>query len=76
MPLWLYPIAGLGFAILNATIEESVFRGIVMEATEGALGDNLISVVVQAVPFAAFHYLVGFLKGLLGLFMVFVYGVM
>jgi uncharacterized protein len=36
MPLWLYPIAGLGFAILNASMEEAVFRGIVMEATYGA----------------------------------------
>ena len=76
MPLWLYPIAGLGFAIFNATMEEVVFRGIVMDATDRALGYNFISVVVQAVPFAAFHYLVGFPNGLLGFFMVFVYGVM
>ena len=76
MPLWLYPIAGLVFAFFNATMEEAVFRGIVMDATDSALGYNFISVVVQAVPFAAFHYLAGFPKGLLGFFMVFVYGVM
>lgn len=76
IPLWFYPIAGLGFAIFNATMEETVFRGIVMDATDSALGYNFISVVVQAVPFAAFHYLVGFPKGLLGFSMVFVYGVM
>ena len=76
MPLWLYPLAGLGFAILNATMEEAVFRGIVMEALDGALGDNYISVGIQAVPFAAFHYLVGFPKGLVGFLMVLIYGVM
>lgn len=76
MPLWLYPIAGLGFAIFNATMEEAVFRGIVMDATDSGLGDNYISVCLQAVPFAAFHYLVGFPKGLIGFFMVLVYGFM
>ena len=76
MPLWLYPIAGFGFAILNATMEEAVFRGIIMDVLDSALGDNCISVVIQAVPFAAFHYLVGFPKGLVGFLMVLLYGVM
>jgi membrane protease YdiL (CAAX protease family) len=37
--LWCYPLVGLGFAVLNAAMEEAVFRGIVMDALDRSLGD-------------------------------------
>ena len=75
MPLWLYPLAGAGFAFLNSLMEEAVFRGIVMEALDSAFGAGFMSTGLQAASFAAFHYLAGFPNGVWGFLMVFVYGV-
>jgi membrane protease YdiL (CAAX protease family) len=76
LPVWGYAFAGLGFAIVNAAMEEIVFRGIFMEAVDSAVGAGYGSVWLQAVPFAALHYLAGFPKGVSGLAMTFAYGVM
>jgi CAAX protease family protein len=76
MPMWLLPVACLGFAMLNAAMEEIVFRGIMMQALDSALGDGNLTVAIQAVSFAAFHYLAGFPNGVWGFAMVFVYGFM
>jgi membrane protease YdiL (CAAX protease family) len=75
-PVWVYPFAGIGFAILNAAMEEAVFRGIIMQALDRTLGEGPVSVGVQAVPFAAFHYLSGFPNGVVGMVLVLIYGVM
>ena len=76
MPLWVYPLAAIGFATINAAMEEIIFRGVMMEALDSALGETYWSVGTQAVSFAALHYLAGFPNGVLGFLMVFVYGVM
>jgi membrane protease YdiL (CAAX protease family) len=76
MPRWLLPLACLGFAMLNAAMEEIVFRGIMMQALDSALGAGNLTVVIQAVSFASFHYLAGFPNGVWGFAMVFVYGFM
>lgn len=76
LPFWVYPIAGIGFGIFNALMEEIIFRGILMETLDSALGARHLSMTIQAVPFAALHYLAGFPNGPLGAAMVFVYGVM
>jgi membrane protease YdiL (CAAX protease family) len=76
LPFWAYPFAGIGFAIFNAAMEEAIFRGIVMEALDSALGAGCWSVGIQAIPFAALHYLGGFPNGALGFIMVLVYGIM
>lgn len=73
-PIWIYPFIGLGFAVFNATLEEAIFRGIVMETLDSALGAGYGSVAIQAIAFAAFHYLAGFPNGFAGVSMVFVYG--
>lgn len=75
-PVWVYPFAGIGFAMVNATMEEAVFRGIIMQALDRTLGEGALSVGVQAVPFAAFHYLSGFPNGVIGVALVLIYGVM
>lgn len=76
LPFWVYPFVGLGFALVNATMEEIVFRGIFMEAVDSAVGPGFGSVCIQAVPFGALHYLAGFPNGMAGLAMTFAYGVM
>lgn len=75
MPLWLYPVAGLGFAMGNAALEEAIFRGIMMDALDSAFGPGCTSILLQAVPFALLH-LHGFPSGFWGLAMTFVYGLM
>lgn len=76
LPFWAYPFAGIGFAIFNAAMEEAIFRGIFMEVLDSALGVGYWSVGIQAIPFAALHYLAGFPNGVLGFIMVLIYGVM
>jgi membrane protease YdiL (CAAX protease family) len=75
MPVWLYPLAGLGFAMGNAALEEAIFRGIIMDALESAFGPGHTAVLLQAIPFALLH-LHGFPSGLWGLAMTFIYGLM
>jgi uncharacterized protein len=75
LPFWVYPFAGLGFAVVNAAMEEIVFRGILMEAVDSAIGAGYGSVCIQAVPFAALHYIAGFPNGIPGFVMVLFYGV-
>lgn len=76
LPLALVPLAGLGFAILNAIMEESVFRGILMQSLESALGYGWIPVVGQAVLFGVMHYPPGaFPNGLWGVGLTFIYGI-
>lgn len=76
LSIWLLPLVGLGFALLNAAMEEAVFRGILMDALDRTVGRNLLSNVVQAAVFGAAHYHAGFPRGAWGFAMVFVYGIM
>jgi len=76
MPRWLLPLACLGFAMVNAAMEEIVFRGIMMQALDSALGAGKLTLVIQAASFASFHYLAGFPNGVWGFAMVFIYGFM
>ena len=76
MPFWLYPLAGLGFAMGNAALEEAIFRGVIMDALDSAFGPGRISILLQAVPFAILHFHGGFPSGWWGLAMVVIYGLM
>ncbi|HUI67092.1 MAG TPA: type II CAAX endopeptidase family protein [Nitrospirota bacterium] len=76
MPIWLFPLAGLGFPAVNAAMEEFVFRGVTMQALDSAFGPGILSIVLQAWPFGAMHYREGFPNGAWGLAMTFVYGIL
>jgi membrane protease YdiL (CAAX protease family) len=77
MPLWLLPLAGVVFALVNAAVEEAIFRGIFLQALDSAVGVGIISLVIQAVIFGWLHYSeVGFPKGLVGVAMAIVYGLL
>ena len=75
MPLWLLPLAGVSFALLNSAVEEAIFRGIMLQALDSAVGVGTISLMIQAVFFGWLHYSeVGCPKGLVGVVMASVYG--
>lgn len=76
MPVWMFPLAGLAFAMGNAALEEAIFRGIMLDALDSAFGPGNTAVVLQAASFALLHYVTGFPHGGWGLAMTFVYGLM
>jgi len=55
-------------------MEETIFRGIMLEALDSALGTGHFSIILQSLSFAALHYRFGFPNGFCGFWMVFVYG--
>jgi membrane protease YdiL (CAAX protease family) len=76
MPAWLVPFAALGFSAGNAALEEFLFRGAIMEATDSAYGPGLTSLLAQAWVFGAAHFLRGFPNGWWGVALAALYGVM
>lgn len=74
LPLTL--LFGFGFCTFNAAVEEIIWRGVMMEALESALGPGILAMLIQALSFALAHYLSGFPNGVVGSAMVFVYGIM
>ncbi len=75
-PFWLAVLYGIGNSAFNAALEETTWRGVMMEALDSAFGPGVLSVVIQAVSFAVAHYRSGFPNGIVGSAMVLVYGLM
>jgi len=76
LSIWVLPWVAIGFAIVNAALEEAIFRGIMMDALDRTLGRPSLSILVQAAAFGVAHYHSGFPRGAWGFAMVFVYGIM
>jgi membrane protease YdiL (CAAX protease family) len=78
IPRW-HPVVlifvGLGFALVNAAIEESVFRGVLMQGLDAALGAGSAAIILQAIPFGLIH-LNGIPGGWIGVGMATIYGLM
>ncbi len=73
MPGLLLPLAGIGFAIVNAVIEELIWRGILWDMLVKAIGKVPVVIILQAVSFGVFH-IHGFPRGAIGVAMATVYG--
>lgn len=73
-PLWLLVVAGAGFSLVNAAVEEAVFRGVLQTALERVSGPG-VAVVVQAVAFGLLH-VVGVPTGLVGALMAGAWGLL
>jgi membrane protease YdiL (CAAX protease family) len=58
-------VGGVAVALLNAAVEEAIFRGVLMQALDAAIGATSLSVLIQAICFGAFH-LNGTERGWLG----------
>jgi uncharacterized protein len=76
IPLWLLPLAGAGFAVLNAAMEEAAFRGVVLQALDSVNGPGKSALAIQAALFASVHFAEGFPNGPWGFAMTFAYGIM
>ncbi len=65
---------GACFAVLNATLEEMIWRGVLMEGLCAELGPRA-GLVVQAVAFGVMHYQ-GFPSGVPGVILASIFGAM
>jgi uncharacterized protein len=74
-PVGLLIVGGLGFSIANAAVEEAVYRGVLMQGLDAAVGPGYLSAALQAVPFGLIH-LRGVPNGALGIVMAAAYGLM
>jgi hypothetical protein len=70
--VWLL-LSGLVFAVVNAVLEELIWRGILMDALRGAGLSALPVLLIQAASFGVAH-IHGFPRGALGVAMAGVYG--
>jgi membrane protease YdiL (CAAX protease family) len=66
-------VAGIAFALFNAFWEETVYRGFYYE---GFKPYAFLSWVMPQLVFSLLHYQSGFPKGIVGLFLTFVFGLM
>lgn len=73
LPMWAIPLAGLGFSLVNPTVEEILFRGALQTALISTLGNTTGAIVVQGMAFGAIH-LNGVPGGPLGMLMAGVWG--
>ena len=77
LPRWILFIVIVPiFALTNAAIEEIMFRGIIQETFHKTFKSVSVTVALQALIFAASHFLSGFPNGVIGFMMVFVWGCM
>ena len=74
-PPWLLVIGGLLFAVLNSTVEEIAFRGIIFSALLHAAVPTGLALLLQALAFGAIH-INGFPRGWVGVSLATIYGVL
>jgi membrane protease YdiL (CAAX protease family) len=75
-PLWLIALYAVANAAFNAALEETIWRGVMLEALDSALGPGVWALVIQAISFGAAHYRNGFPNGLVGAAMAAIFGIM
>ena len=74
-PLYLVLLGGLGFALLNATVEEVIFRGIVWDGVAALIPVPWVLLTVQAAFFGTAHFW-GVPSGVIGAVLATIYGIM
>lgn len=74
-PVWQLVLLGLAFSMLNAAVEETIYRGALLHALDAALGPGWLPVALQAVAFGMMH-LHGFPRGWSGVGLATIYGLM
>jgi membrane protease YdiL (CAAX protease family) len=65
----------VGFSLVNAALEELIYRGVLLGALDAALGGGVLPVVLQAVAFGIVH-IAGFPRGLAGVGLATIYGLL
>jgi membrane protease YdiL (CAAX protease family) len=71
---WLLLPAGAAFAVFNAALEETVFRGAIFGGLEKVLASPGGALLLQALLFGALHYRAGFPNGAWGVVLTAAYG--
>ncbi len=72
--IWTLSSLGVIAAVVNAVVEEAVYRGIVQDSLERVLRPGVTALVLQAAVFAALHFPSGILQGFAGVGLAFSYG--
>ena len=75
-PLWMIALYAVANATFNAALEETIWRGVMLEALDSALGPGIWALLIQAVSFGAAHYRSGFPNGIIGAAMAAIFGIM
>jgi membrane protease YdiL (CAAX protease family) len=75
-PFWLIALYAVANAAFNAVLEETIWRGVMLEALDSVLGPGVWALLIQAVSFGAAHYRTGFPNGIVGDAMAVVFGIM
>ncbi|TGL49062.1 CPBP family intramembrane metalloprotease [Leptospira wolffii] len=73
--LWVLLGAAIGFSVINAIVEEFLFRGIIMESLETIWKNGTLPLCIQTIVFGAMH-LNGFPRGWSGMGLAAIYGLM
>jgi hypothetical protein len=71
---WLIALGAVGFSMCNAAVEESVWRGVLLQGLQ-SVGPRGAAVILQAISFGVAH-IHGFPRGAVGVVLAAVYGVM
>ena len=72
--IWTILSLGVLAAVINAVVEEAVYRGIVQDSLDRVLRPGTTTLGIQAAVFAALHFPTGILQGLAGVGLAFFYG--
>lgn len=75
LPLWTLPIVGVGFVLVNPTVEEILFRGALQDMVTEVSARPVVGIATQAFAFGAIH-LNGVPGGPLGVVMATGWGIM
>jgi membrane protease YdiL (CAAX protease family) len=75
-PLWLLIPGAVVFSMLNAAVEEGAYRGLLFGALDATLGPGPLPVLLQAIAFGALHLQGGFPRGVAGVGLAFIYGLL
>lgn len=75
LPVPLLFVGVVGFSMINAAIEELIYRGVLLGALDAALGVGILPVVLQAAVFGIVH-IGGFPRGLAGVGLATIYGLL
>jgi membrane protease YdiL (CAAX protease family) len=75
LPLGLLIAGGLIFSMVNAAVEEGVYRGVILHALDRSLGPGFAALLLQALAFGAIH-IRGFPRGSPGVGLACIYGLL
>jgi uncharacterized protein len=74
-PVWTLVLGGIAFSMVNAAVEEALYRGLLLAALDRCLTSGIAALILQAAAFGLLH-VHGFPRGAAGVGLAAVYGLM